>query len=609
MTRSRLAAAFVGALLVLLPAWSTAVDAAPRDVFTAFTPERVAPGAWTEREVDPFAALATNAGVCPTGGTRMWERSDSVKFFLTWWSCSADAARDAAGDVFKRRIDVGKIPDAFSYLDGADVVEPIGRTAVRTWVQASHMIQIGVTCPRGQFARCAAMSGEAARHLAAELPDKPLVTGMLPEFSSIVAGLVTAYMIFIGITSAVRWRLRPRYDAGDRDSRLTSVEPTARALRSRQRRRRVAWVLAILSALPLGGAVLNPQDGSLLFAARFAAFLTMLGLAVLLLRRWRHPMLGAAVPGLRRFQMGRLSTRRVAGTLILLLQLVVLTAMPLVLVAVLVLLGYLIRGGSTGMTDGDARMLFASAVIGLIGLGFLIDRIGRRLRMHTAQEMMSADRRPHILYLRNFGDDAMKVPASALGRSGFWQILTGWLNPVRTNRFEEILARALYRFGPVIAVDPPGTRLSRLGAAKTLLPHDNWFDRVAEWAQGAYAVVVSAAPEEIRPGLLQELEMIAERLPHGRVVLVLGPHRRKADTRAAIERFQAAVRSFPLFSDLAERPVADGTLVLAHLPNLERGTWQGWSARYRTAWTYTAAVHQAMTAAGEAWSAPVRQPA
>ena len=196
---------------------------------------------------------------------------------------------------------------------------------------------------------------------------------------------------------------------------------------------------------------------------------------------------------------------------------------------------------------------------------------------------------------------------SALGRAGVWQLLTGWFNPIRTNRFEEILARALARFGPVIAVDPPGTRFSRLGAAKTLLPHDGWLEQVPQWAEGAHAVVVSAVPGEVRPGLRDELRMLAEQLPHGRVVLVLGPYRTKALLHAAMTRFLKAVHHHPMFRPLADRPVADGALVLVHLPRHGWGSWRGWSARRRTAWTYTAAVNAAMSAAGDAWR-PVGMP-
>ncbi|MEH1030519.1 hypothetical protein V6W11_22490 [Micromonospora profundi] len=595
-----------GVALAAATMGGAAAQAAPPDILTTFSPGPTTPGTWREGPASEPYAVNTGAGTCAPGGSRTWTRQDGTDFTLNWWTCPGDAARALADEAFATQLRVGNAPGAVSYLGGADAVFRVREAAIRSWVQESYSIQLRTECPTLTFADCAALSGAPARQIAAGLPGKPQVTGLLPPFSAIVSALVTFWLLTVGATMLVRWAIRPRFDAGLTDPRLLPVDRTARALRWRHRGRRAAYVIGLASILPLLGAVLNRQDGVVVFAARLGVFLLMAGVAVALFVVCRHPMLGATIPLWRRIRAARPSPRRLLGSAVLLVLAVILSVAPLAAIVVLMILGLVVQGGGSGMSDADARMMFAAMVVAIAVLGYLLDRAGRRLRMHNAWEAISADPRPRILYLRNFGDDKQKVPASALGRVGVWQLLTGWLNPIRTSRFEEILARALARFGPVIAVDPPGTRFSRLGAAKTLLPADNWLDQVALWADDAQAVVVSAAPDDIRPGLHAELKMLAERLTHGRIVLILGPHRSKALLHAAIGRFLLAVHGYPMFRTLVDRPVADGTLVLLHVPTVGWGHWRGWSARHRTAWTYTAAINEAMSDARDAWAAPVK---
>ncbi|WP_162959237.1 hypothetical protein [Micromonospora tulbaghiae] len=419
--------------------------------------------------------------------------------------------------------------------------------------------------------------------------------------------MLTLWLLIVGVGVFVRWLLRPRFDPGAGDHRLTTVDAAARVLRWMHRGRRAAYIIGLFSGLLLIGAIQTPRDQTAALVTRLAFVPVLAGLAVWLFLLCRHPMLGATIPARRRFRTARPSARRVFGIFIVLLLAMTLSVAPLVAILVLMALGFVVQNDG-GITASNATALFAIMLIVIAALGVILDRVGRRLRMRSAHEAIAADPRPHILYLRNFGDDKQKIPASALSRVGAWQILAGWLNPVRSSRFEEVLARALARFGPVIAVDQPGTRFSRLGAAKTLLPHDGWLQQVKEWAEGAHAVVVSAVPGEIRPGLRDELKMLAEDLPHGRIVLILGPQRKKSLLHDASSRFLQAVHRYPLFSALAELPVADGALVLIHAPECGWGSWRGWSAQRRTAWTYTAAIYEAMSAAGAAWPAVVQAP-
>ncbi|WP_146179858.1 hypothetical protein [Micromonospora sp. RP3T] len=451
------------------------------------------------------------------------------------------------------------------------------------------------------FANCAPLTGPPARAIAAELPGEPLVTSLVPAFTKIVSAVLAGWIMIIGVVTFIGWVIRPRFDPGPADGRLIAVDGKARALRWRHRGQRSAHMVAVLAALFLLSALLNHQDGPVALVARLGAFMLLGAIAVGIHVGCRHPATGRPIPIRQRLRIARTSPRRLAGAVAAVLLTVALSTLPVLGILVLMVLGIIVHAPAAHLPEDFARLLFVGLLALMVALAISCDRLARRLRMRNAHEVIDADHRKPILYLRNFGDDRQKLPISALSRSGMWQVSTGWLNPVRRGRFEEILARALFPFGPVIAVDQPNVRFSKLGAAKTRLPHEGWLEQVTTWAMEAHAVVVSATPDELRDGLRSELRMIASALPHGRVVLVLGPRRRKAVLHAAVDRFLREVRDYPLFAELAKWPVADGTLILVHLPQYGWGRWQGWSARRRTAWTYTAAIHEAMSVADSVW--------
>jgi hypothetical protein len=253
--------------------------------------------------------------------------------------------------------------------------------------------------------------------------------------------------------------------------------------------------------------------------------------------------------------------------------------------------------------EEDVRSMFGTGVITVAVVSYLLDRAATRLRARDEREARQADDRPYMLYLRSFGDDHASVPASGITRRGLWQVLTGWLIPIRSTRFEEVFTRPLAQYGPIIAVDAPGTRMPTLGAAKATLPNDDWQATVEAWAADAYAVLVSGAPSTINRGLQWELQLLAERLPHGRLVLVIGPEKKDVLWRN-ITGFLGAVGRYTLFASLTRRPWNDALLVLVHAPSRGWGAWYGWGARHRGAWTYTVAMDQAMAFAREVWAEP-----
>lgn len=312
------------------------------------------------------------------------------------------------------------------------------------------------------------------------------------------------------------------------------------------------------------------------------------------------------------------SMRRLAG-----LGFIVVLGLLSIAAPTLVLLGWLIAGLSGSAQDVSS--ILAAMVIAAVGVGYFIDRAAQRLIARQVQDAMRHDQRPYFLYLRNFGDDAQKITTSRLSRRGIWQRSTAWLNPVGTARFEEVLTQALAHSGPIIAVSPQNTKLRRLvsalapplGAAKAILPDNVWQNQVREWAtlpvqehqaspNGCLAVVVSATPTTIGPhtGFAKELKMLAEQVPHRRIILVFGTGK-KAVLHHRVGGFLREVSQYPLFHDLVTGWVTDGVLIMVHTPALDgTGSWQGWGAERRTAWTYTAAVGAALKYAQVAWANP-----
>jgi hypothetical protein len=245
------------------------------------------------------------------------------------------------------------------------------------------------------------------------------------------------------------------------------------------------------------------------------------------------------------------------------------------------------------------------AVLILCGGGlFLLNELALRLWAPDVWEVVPRDTPRAIVYLRNFDDDKATLRAGSYSRIRLVQVFFDVLVPVRRRGFEQVLAGLLRRFGPVIGAADPRTTLSRRGALKASLPHDAWRDEVKRWCENAVAVVVSATPTRIHPGLRDELKLLSEELSHERLVLVLGPG--TGDEIA--ERFNQFVAAFPenskLLDDLGER-AASGTMVMVRVPG--RG-WDCWGAAHRTEAAYAVALDEAMAYAETVWGEPEPAP-
>lgn len=225
--------------------------------------------------------------------------------------------------------------------------------------------------------------------------------------------------------------------------------------------------------------------------------------------------------------------------------------------------------------------LFAGAFV-LVALGAIVFRSARRLGSIRAHQLMLRDPRPPVLYLRSFGDDRLKLWTATFGRPSLIERFT----PRRFDTFEEVLVRYLSGYGPVIAVNPPGTRLAPLGAARETIDSADWQAAVATWMTQARLIVFATPPSQVNRGLRWELETVSVHRYWDKAIIVVPPVR--------AEQLQArwhGLLGMGLWPFTVPGPVDDAhALVLA----LRNGQWQAISAARRSEWSYSAALERAL---------------
>lgn len=123
----------------------------------------------------------------------------------------------------------------------------------------------------------------------------------------------------------------------------------------------------------------------------------------------------------------------------------------------------------------------------------------------AAPDLLSADRRPPVVYLRSFRDDEMTMRA---GVSGWGRIhamrfrVLGW----RLN-LEEELADLFSEYGPFIAIQRKGERLKTLGASRAFIDDKEWQVVAADWMTEAGLIVVMTGDSA---GLQWEIKWLEE---------------------------------------------------------------------------------------------------
>lgn len=194
-------------------------------------------------------------------------------------------------------------------------------------------------------------------------------------------------------------------------------------------------------------------------------------------------------------------------------------------------------GGGTlfGMKASELGPTWIS--LGVIGVALL--RVAQPYWAASATEAVAVDSRPPVLFLRSFKDDSLSVKEDL--RYGLAQLL-------RVRRtFEEVIAGALARWGPVLAVGRPGEELPPVGASREYLEHDTWLREVQERAAKAIAIVVVLGRTA---GLRDELQLVA-RAGHLRKVVLLIPPVEENEMEARWKTLEGLAGEIPELAGLA----------------------------------------------------------
>jgi hypothetical protein len=149
-----------------------------------------------------------------------------------------------------------------------------------------------------------------------------------------------------------------------------------------------------------------------------------------------------------------------------------------------------IAGGTVVCDEaGKARLTLVRFALGagFMAAGLFLIWAARRAATRRSADLLAADQRAPVLYLRSFSDDAVRIRTDRWARRTMFDRLSG---PVR-ERFEQIVAWHLWSYGPVIAIRRPRGSRQPVGAAREELDNDEWMRQIDEWLVSARLVSIT----------------------------------------------------------------------------------------------------------------------
>lgn len=422
---------------------------------------------------------------CAYFRANQWSSADGTTVLLYWVRCpDGFMAGEAQKQYWSNPASAGARTELAVLANQADKVLVLENPPVvfRGWVQGAFFVAVTTECP-SDTERCIALNEAMSRDVAG-LSSEPPGTSSDATTDDLTALLVSipiaTWLLFVA-----PWRL---FAYAVRSRRASKDSPPG--YRDLTRVVRYQWWLAFakpvviwLAAFALLATISAPFAGEWLLSVVWATLA-----AALIVLRVKLPR---AITRAGRPYTDLRSPRAAAGVLLQIL------ARALVVLAILVYLAIGLIGPTVNSMSpatvqatydntlaqpfgavrvvlfivavvlantGSFELLMLGVVLPSLIIAHFVDRLGRRLRATSARRLLETDPRPHILYLRSFDEDKVRMPAT-LTRRGLFERLS----PVRSRRFEEVLVQCLTEFGPVIALSPPGTTLAALGAAKLSL--------------------------------------------------------------------------------------------------------------------------------------------
>jgi hypothetical protein len=165
----------------------------------------------------------------------------------------------------------------------------------------------------------------------------------------------------------------------------------------------------------------------------------------------------------------------------------------------------------------ELRLLAPTAVIVAFAASIFCLRLGRghALREFVTEE--EPDAAEFILYLRSFLDDQAEVLRDGL-LFRVW-IVDPFLSVLRFVRFEEILAKAVWPFGKLLALNRPGEDVPQLGALRIDVTGD-WQETIESLVPRAKNLLMTVG---FTSGLQWEFRRLAGSMDLTRLTLVIPP--------------------------------------------------------------------------------------
>jgi hypothetical protein len=163
---------------------------------------------------------------------------------------------------------------------------------------------------------------------------------------------------------------------------------------------------------------------------------------------------------------------------------------------------------------GDAVVVLITAFAGVALKRRLVPRI-KQLAAVDAAVARRVDPRQPILFLRSFSDDQMVIERRLNPQT--WRYGSVAVSELT---LEEVIERALARWGPLVAIGRPGESLAPAGAAREYVQHGAWLERVREYVAQSRLVVVSLGRTE---GLVVEYRTLRELGALNKSLLVIPP--------------------------------------------------------------------------------------
>lgn len=622
--RKSMAGRFASALLVAaLLAWpalalafpATATAAAPSSAHLRpplpAEPSNGTGQHWRQVIDAPYSVtLLPHSSYSCSSWRRRWINSDGASVAIVVWTCQRanDAAvalwlllffDSAQPGVAYTYHPLAQIPNAWTASEPAEPATGGQREANVFLARGRYVVVASARMPNSVNGMPVTIAAQAIQQEAGLIPGQnykftppPLISKAI---SNLVSALLVAYLIVIAIRYSSNPLRRQQYEIRTGDIRWFDMTSQATRLKWSVRGRAVARVLFVISA---AAAIVTRQltaaTGIYLVATLWLGWIRPIGKS---LRYWKpHRIRGTQFRGNNRAWLepvlGIISIGCVVVSGVLCLMDVLVYSLGLghspLVVGGLLDPRYLNALPSWQLTFltllvaipvNDVFMVTSAAVILLLAAAAIMRHYGRQFAVANADEVKQKNSKGHIVYLRNFRDDGLRMPSSSLGRTS----LTEQISVVRMQPFEEILARHLRKLGPFIGLVQPGIRIPGLGAAKAARSDETWRQQIENWVSGAALVVVAATPAEVSGNLLWEIRYLADEAVHVPVLLVLSPYRRAEIDRRWGAFFRAAMK-WPRFFALG--PFAEhnsGAHFMMEVPGIG---WVAWGARKRSEYTY-----------------------